>query len=287
MKPSDDTSSPPSHLHKDVHKTPDGLSLAVEHHQSAAPCRSIVVIVHGYADHQGRYAWLAKSLAERGHSVITYDQRGHGQSSGRRAYIASFDLYLDDLGAMLAKARIARPDVPLFLFGHSMGGAVSTLYCLEREAEIDGLILSSAALRLPDIAPLLQRFSSLVGRLLPHLPTVKLNLSHLSRDANVGKRAATDPLYYHGRMPARTGAELVSATQRIAQRMEELTIPILLFHGTEDRLTAPAGSTQLYSRAQSTDKTLALYPGFYHETYNEPEREQVLDEILEWLDERV
>ncbi len=263
------------------------MSLTYEDWRPPGTPRSVVVIVHGYAEHSGRHTALATHLVAQGHAVLAYDQRGHGHSGGRRAYVHAFDQYLDDLGAMLKIARRNFPNLPLFLFGHSMGGAVSTLYCLERQAAVEGLILSSPALKLPDVAPLLQKMSSLIGRLFPRLPTIKLNLKHLSRDAEVVARTAADPLYYHGRMPARTGAELVRATRRIDAQMEALTLPVLLFHGTADQLTAPAGSTELYSRARSLDQTLALYPGLFHETFNEPEKDQVLEKIVEWLDARV
>ncbi len=280
-------STPPSPGRGGIQTTPDGASLAYDIWSPPETPRSVIVIVHGYAEHSGRHAPLAAHFVAQGHAVWTYDQRGHGRSSGRRAYAHTFDDYLDDLDAMLGCTREQFPGQPLFLFGHSMGGAVSTLYCLERQAALKGLILSSPALKLPDVAPLLQRFSSVIGRLVPRLPTVKLNLKHLSRDAGVVAQAAADPLYYHGRMPARTGAELVRATRRINARMETFTLPVLLFHGTADRLTDPTGSTELYSRARSTDKTLALYPGLFHETFNEPEKNQVREEIAEWLDERV
>jgi len=267
--------------------TPDGVDLACRFWATPGSPTSVVVIVHGYAEHCGRHAALATHLVEHGHAVFSYDQRGHGHSGGRRAYVHAFDHYLDDLGAMLDEARQNAPNVPVFLFGHSMGGTVVTLYCLERRPDIDGLILSSPALKLPDIAPLLQRLSSVIGRLFPRLPTVKLNLAHLSHDPEVIARTQADPLYFHGRIPARTGAELIRATQRIGQQMEALTLPFLLFHGTEDQITDPAGSSELYRRARCTDKTLALYPGLYHETLNEPEKDQVLEEIIEWLEEHV
>ena len=267
--------------------TQDGVDLACRFWTTPGSPTSVVVIVHGYAEHCGRHAALATCLVEHGHAVFAYDQRGHGHSGGRRAYVHAFDHYLDDLGAMLDEARSNAPDVPVFLFGHSMGGTVATLYCLERQPAIDGLILSSPALKLPDVAPLLQRLSSVLSRLFPRLPTLKLDLALLSRDPEVVAQAKADPLYFHGRIPARTGAELIRATQRIRQQMDALTLPFLLFHGTDDQITDPAGSAELYLRACSTDKTLALYPGLYHETLNEPEKDQVLEAMIEWLEEHV
>ncbi|MFQ5572190.1 MAG: alpha/beta hydrolase [Rhodothermales bacterium] len=248
----------------------------------------MVVLIHGYAEHCGRYAHLATHLNHHGFAVFTYDQRGHGRSSGRRAFVRSFNRYLDDFGVMLKLARGDFSNVPVFLFGHSMGGAVAALYVLEREATFRGLVLSSPALKVSsDIAPFLQKISSLVGRLLPRLPTIPLDRSLISRDPAVVRQALQDPLNFHGRMPARTGAELLRATRRIERNMDNLTLPFLIIHGTGDRLTDPGGSTTLYQRARSEDKTLGLHPGLYHETFNEPEKAQVLEEIVAWLEEHL
>lgn len=268
--------------------TPDGHRLVFRDWQPPTPPRAALLIVHGYADHQGRYDHVAAHFVTHGYAVHTYDQRGHGHSSGRRTYVRSFDQYLDDLGLMLEAVQRQHSEVPVFLFGHSMGGAVVTLYALERAPEVAGLILTSPAITLPDnVAPLLQKLSWLVGTLLPWLPTIKLDINHLSRDPEVVAQAAKDPLYYRGRMPARTGAELLRTARRIEAHMETLTLPFFVCHGTADQLTDPNGSIALYNQAASQDKTLTLYPGFYHETFNEPEGQQVLNQITAWLEEHV
>ena len=269
-------------------RTADGLTLFTQGWEPDKPPRSVVVIVHGYGDHSSRYADLAVHLMQQGHTVQTYDQRGHGRSEGRRAYIDTFDQYLDDLHAFLASVRRQFEGLPFYLLGQSMGGAIAALYCLEREADFQGLVLCSAALKAhDDMAPLLQKLSSVVGRLLPRLPTITLDLDALSRDPAVVRRAREDLLYYHGRMPARTGSEMLRAMQRINRHLENLTLPLLLIHGTADQITDPAGSIACYERARATDKTLGLYPDLYHETFNEPEKEQVIEEITAWLDEHL
>lgn len=270
--------------------TADGLSLFTQGWQPSGPPRAAVVIVHGLAEHSGRYGHLALPLTERGLAVLTYDQRGHGRSDGPSTFTPSFDHYLDDLGLFMTSVRTRHPGVPLFLFGHSMGGAVAALYVLERDDDLRGLILSSPALALPNSPPaLLQGPAALLGRLLPHLPTLAIDRALVSRDPVVVEEAREDPLNYHGRVPARTGTEIVAATGRIERQMEKLTLPLLLFHGTADALTLPEGTQRLYDRARSEDKTLHLYDGFYHETFNEPapDRRRVLADLQSWIIDRV
>lgn len=262
----------------------DGLRLVGRAWRPAA-ARSVVAIVHGYAEHSGRYAHVAEHLTQRGHAVYAYDQRGHGRSPGRRAFVRSFDQYVDDLALFLRYVHEVEGG-RLFLFGHSMGATVSACYALRGNDLPDGLILSSAALRLPTPQPL-QELARLLGRLLPTLPTAKLDRRLISRDAAVVAETDRDPLYYRGGIPARTAAELFAAAQHIQDHAERLTLPLLFIHGTADGLTEPGGSEACYGRARSTDKTLALFPDLYHETFNEPEKARVLDEITAWLDEHM
>jgi alpha-beta hydrolase superfamily lysophospholipase len=250
--------------------------------------RAAFALVHGYAEHSGRYAHVAGFLNAHGVSVYAYDQRGFGRSDGKRAFISSFDQLLDDLQRFLDHVRRDVPDVPLFLFGHSMGGAVCALYAIERSQAFRGLILSSPAVEIDDsIAPFLRKLAGVLGRLAPTLPTVHTPNGAISRDPAVVAAAEADPLNYNGRVLARTGAETIRAVKRIQAQMNAITLPLLVFHGTADKLTDPHASRMLYERARSSDKTLNLYDGLYHETLNEPEKEQVLNDIIAWLTARV
>ncbi|MGI9173824.1 MAG: lysophospholipase [Rhodothermales bacterium] len=284
---SDSVSTGPEPAPRDfTFKAADGMLLQASAWLAADTPRSAVALVHGYAEYIGRYAHVADFLAKRGHAVYGYDQRGHGRSPGRRAYVHAFKDYVDDLAVFLDRVREEEPGRPLFLLGHSMGGAVSAQYALREDAALDGLILSSAALDLPT-PPALQVLAWLLGRLVPTLPTVKLDRRLISHDAAVIARADVDPLYYRGGIPARTAAELFDAARHLRQHLEHLTLPLFLLHGTADGITRPNGSQACYARARSTDKTLALYPGLYHETFNEPEKARVLKEVAEWLDEHL
>lgn len=269
-------------------EAPDGLKLFEQAWLPAQRRRSTIVLVHGYAEHSGRYAQVAASLSAQGHAVYTYDQRGHGRSEGRRGYVDRFDHYLDDLGVFLQRVRRSGPGTPLFLMGHSMGGTVCTRFCLERAPGLSGLILSSPMLRpAMDIPPLLRWLSPVVATFFPTLPTLYLNRDDLSRDPAVVAAAKSDPLNYHQRIPARAGHEMIRAGQRIRAGLESLSIPFLVFHGTHDRIADPRSSIELYTRAAAEDKTLSLYEGLRHETLNEPEKHQIMDELIAWLEEHL
>lgn len=268
--------------------TSDGTRLFTQRWQADA-ARAAVLLVHGYAEHSGRYAHVARYLQARGTSVYTYDQRGFGRSDGRRALVTSFDRLLDDLQRVIDRTRRhLSDDVPLFLMGHSMGGAVCALYAIERTQAFQGLILSSPAVEVDDdIAPVLRHLAGVIGRLAPTLPTIRTPDDAISRDPAVIAAAEADPLNYHGRVLAGTGAAFLRAAQRIQTHMAAIALPLLVFHGTADKLTDPGASRMLYEQARSPDKTLNLYDGLYHETLNEPEKEQVLADIVDWLDARV
>jgi acylglycerol lipase len=267
---------------------PDGLRLHTQHWAPNHSPRAIVLLVHGYAEHCGRYDHVAQTFVDKGAAVYAYDQRGYGRSEGHRAYVDHFDQYLTDLSLMSHHVRDRTPNVPVFLFGHSMGGLIALLYVLNESPSLRGLMLSAPAIKInPDLAPLLRKIAQVLGRFFPTLPTVQSPQGAISRDPDVVDEAQNDPLNYHGRTLARTGAEMLRAGEAAQRRLHELAIPFLVFHGTADPLASPVWSKRLYERASANDKTLKLYDGLYHETFNEPERDQVLDDLRTWLGDRM
>ena len=189
---------------------------------------------------------------------------------------------MDDLARVVASER---PRQALFLLAHSMGGAIAILFALSSGQGLRGLVLSAPMTNLGNAAPeWLIQASQLLGRYVPRLPTTRVPFSYVSRDPQVVARFYADPLVYHRRVSAHTGAELVRATREIDVHMERLSLPLLIMHGTEDRVVDVRGSRQLYARAQSSDRTLKLYDGLYHHILNEPEKDRVLDDIVGWLD---
>lgn len=269
-------------------ETADGLQLHTQWYLPSTPPRAVVVFIHGYAEHCGRYESLCRAFTEEGAAVYVYDQRGHGRSGGRRAYVSSFDRYIDDLDLYLEFVRSQIPNRPLFLFGHSMGGLIALKYVLERAHTLRGLLLSAPALEInPDLAPHLRQLAQLLGTLAPSLPTVRSPEDAISRDPAVVAEAKNDPLNYHGRVKARTGAEMLRAGKTVRRRLEDVQIPFLVIHGTADTLTSPECSQELYDRAPVDDKTLTLYDGLHHEPFHEPEKDRVLADLSEWLRNRL
>ena len=262
----------------------DGLTLFERHWLPEGAARADVVIVHGYAEHSGRYEHVGTLLAERGYAVHAFDLRGHGQSAGPRVLVRSAAEYLDDLDAFLARSRTSGR--PLFLLGHSMGGTIVTLEVIERAPAIDGLILSGPALTAVGTSPIVARIVQLLGRFLPRLRLRKLDAAAVCRDPAVVAAYESDPLVDRGKMYAGTAAAMMRAMRAIDRGAQRVHVPLLVMHGTEDRLADPQGSRALHERASSPDKTLRLYAGLYHEIFNEPEQREVLGDLLAWLDAR-
>jgi len=251
--------------------------------QPAGEKRGVLVVMHGLKDHSSRYAGLAGKLTAAGYAVYAFDLRGHGRSSGRRVRIDSFDQYTADLAAFLELVRVREPDRPIFLFGHSMGGAIAALTAIEKQPELAGLILSGPALRL-DIWPLTVPLTRHSGSLMPGLPFFRLSDDDFSSDPKVVAAMGKDPFIHHGGAAVGTAAGLIGATRRIWAGTSRLTLPILALHGTRDKLTSPAGSRELIARVPSTDATLRLYDGFMHDLLHEPKGAEVAADIQAWLD---
>jgi acylglycerol lipase len=244
----------------------------------------VVVIVHGYAEHSGRYQWTALQLVDRGFAVYTFDLRGHGKSSGARNIVRSYDDCLTDLATFIQQVKLKEPNKPLFLFGHSFGGTIAALFAIRSQPLLTGLVLSSAFFGANRYISTLQlRLLMLVGHLFPKFPTLFLDSQTLSRDLEVVEIYEADLLIDRGRMPARTLAQMLKATAEIQSRTNEIELPLLVLHGTADRLVSMDGSKNFYLNVGSQDKSIELYDGFYHELLNEPEKVRVLSGIEVWL----
>jgi len=260
----------------------DGLSIHKYEWLTDSP-KAHLLLVHGYAEYAGRYNHLSQHLNDKGISVTSYDQRGYGRSEGLRAYVKRFERYVLDLAEIRAQI-----EGPVFLMGHSMGGLVSVQYTLtQNDSNIKGLISSSAALEIdPDFSPILQRLAPILGWPFPKLQTEKLDKTYLTRDPAVLKAYMNDSLMYLKGTRARVGAELLKAMKQNSARFKDVILPLLVLHGDADQLTMPGGSKKLHGDASSTDKTLKLYSGLYHELINEPEKEIILNDISSWILER-
>lgn len=248
--------------------------------------RAAILIVHGIGEHSGRYHHVIRALNRRGYSVFTYDQRGHGKSGGQRMHIDTPDVLPNDVGVVREDIDADVGELPLFLYGHSMGSLVALAYALDHQDALAGLILTGAPFDFDSsVSPLLLAVSKIANRLLPRMQALDLfSTKDLSRDPAVVKAYGDDPLNHHGRLSVRSGTSLFELLMRTRARLGELTVPLLLLHGAGDAVCPPTGSEMIYARAASADKTLTIYPELFHEIQNEPERDTVFADILSWLD---
>ncbi len=246
-----------------------------------------VIIIHGLVDHSSYYSETASELVKRGYGVYAFDLRGHGRSGGEKSFVESFDDYLSDLEIFRKRVKEAHRDQPIFLLAHSMGGAIATMFVLTAKPKIQGLLLSGAALKVgKEVSRLTKALTPALSRLAPRMRALNLEINFVSRNRDIVERKKADPLIDHKKIPTRTGAELLKTINKIQANMENLTIPVVIMHGTADKWTNLDGSKELYSRSKSQDKTLKLYEGFYHEILSDPERARVHSDVLQWLGTR-
>ena len=248
--------------------------------------RAVIVLAHGASEHSGRYAWTGEQLGARGYAVYAIDHRGHGQSAGGRAVIDRMRNAVEDLHTLVERAAGAHPGRPVVLLGHSMGGAVALSYTAEHEDALDALVLSSPLAVLEAASPAQRVVGRVLSAVAPSLGVVAIDSTAVSRDPEVVADYDADPLNYHGKLPARTVAELSRTIDGFPDAVTKFKLPMLVMHGTADRLVPIAGSEMVVGRAGSGDKTFKRYDGLFHEILNEPERQQVLDDIADWLDAR-
>lgn len=246
--------------------------------------KAVVILSHGLAEHSGRYAHVAACLVRHGYGVYALDHRGHGRSQGRRAQIDRMAYVVDDLHTFVGLVRSEQPAKPQFLLGHSVGGAVAVNYALEHPDELAGLVLSAPAVVIENAPAVQVRVGKILSAIAPGFPLLALDGTAVSRDTAVVHAYDTDPLNYRGKIPVRTLAELVDTAEQVPDRLGDLRLPILLLQGTADRLVPLSASRLVHDRVSSPDRTLRLYEGLYHEVFNEPERDQVLADLCDWLE---
>jgi alpha-beta hydrolase superfamily lysophospholipase len=250
--------------------------------------KAVLLVAHGLAEHSGRYKNLVDYFVPRGYAVYALDHRGHGKSQGARSYVDRFSDYLLDLKTFFDMVRKENKGAKIFLFGHSLGATIAAAYAIEHQKELAGLIVSGASLvASTSVSPALLVVAGVVSALAPKMGVTLLDASAISRDKAVVDAYVNDPLVFRGKVPARTGAELAKMWKQLPEQMPELKLPVLIMHGSADRLADPRGSKLLYERAGSKDKTLKLYEGCYHEICNEPEHKQVMADMEAWLKKHI
>ncbi|WOG96715.1 hypothetical protein DCAR_0416051 [Daucus carota subsp. sativus] len=253
--------------------------------------RGLVIILHGLNEHSGRYSDFAKQLNVNGYKVYGMDWIGHGGSDGLHAYVHSLDYAVMDLKSFISKVLAENPGLPCFCFGHSTGAAIilKTVLDPKIETRIAGVVVTSPAVGVQPSHPILKVVAPICSILLPTYQFSAANKQGavVSRDPEALRIKYSDPLVYTGSIRVRTGYEILRIADYLQQNLEKLTVPFLVLHGSADSVTEPEASMKLYTEASSADKSIKLFPGLLHDLLFEPEREEIMQGIFEWLNNRV
>ena len=248
--------------------------------------RGLLLICHGMGEHSGRYATVRDTLVPDGWAVYGLDHRGHGRSRGPRVHVRRYAHYLADFRAFHRAVAARHPDLRPFLLGHSMGGQIALAYALDHPDDLAGLALSAPPLVARSVPRTLRTAYSLLARVAPTHRRAVVDLSTISRDEAVVTDYRTDALVHQGDPTIALSLALVARMEQLMARAPELRMPLLVQHGTADRICNPAGSEALAATAGSPDVTAHWYDGLWHEIYHEPERARPLADLREWLDAR-
>jgi alpha-beta hydrolase superfamily lysophospholipase len=262
-----------------------GLEIFFQQWEVTNP-KAILVIIHGLGEHSGRYGNLIDALQNRGIAIYGLDHRGFGRSGGKRGHVDSFMDYIYDMKIFVNMLKDKHPNKPVIMLGHSMGGVLALKYALTHAEDLDALILSS-----PGLVPAIKvpawkkNLAIFLSSKIPSLTMPSgLDATTISRDKEVVKQYLADPLV-HDKVTPRFYVEMMNTIDECINRCGEVTLPLLLIHGTADALVLDEASKIVYEKAKSKDKTLKLFEGLYHETMNElePDRKKVLKFLADWI----
>jgi acylglycerol lipase len=246
--------------------------------------KGVVCLVHGVGEHSARYAHVAEAFTKSGYALFGADLRGHGKSEGPRGHFPSIDAVVQDIDLLLDHARNRYPGVPLFLYGHSLGGILVLYYGLKQKPDVEGIIATSSGLRTAlEKQPAKILAAKILGSIMPgvSLPT-GLDQNAISQDKEVVAIYAEDPLV-HDRMSLGFGKIMLSAIRWIFEHAKEFSLPLLLMHGKSDTIAYPSGSEEIASLAKEKCQ-LVLWENGWHELHNEPFKEEVFKTMISWMD---
>lgn len=245
--------------------------------------RAVILLVHGLGEHAGRYSVWASRFTEKGVTMLAFDLPGHGRTPGRWGVMPSPEKVYDTIDKILGEAADEYPGVPLFLYGHSLGGGLVLNYLIRRKPSLTGSIVTSPWVILSEAPPPVKVFlAKMAGTLMPGMTQPSgLKTEYISRDPEVVKDYRHDPLI-HGQISAGLYNWMAAAAEETLARADEITVPLLLAHGRGDMITSPSGSVQVAGLAPRA--TLKLWDEGYHELHNDLLKDEHFDFITEWMD---
>lgn len=265
----------------------DGVKLYFQTWSPAAVTRASITILHGIGGHSGQstYTHLINYLAPLGYKLYGLDLRGHGHSQGRRGSINKWEDFRSDLLLLIRLIRASESNKPIFLLGQSLGGLIVLEYTLRHPEDMQGVIVSAPALSPPNLSPVLISLLKLLSPIWPHLVlNPKFDVSGVSRDPEEVKKLLDDPLTAPLLSP-RLAVETLSALRWTQAHATDFQVPLLLIHGAADPITPTEGSQRFFKHVNFADKTLRLYEGGYHQAFIDINRQQVLEDIAQWLEQ--
>lgn len=262
-----------------------------EDNKSTETFKGLIFIVHGYCEHCLGYTELAEFLIQQGYYVFSHDHVGHGQSEGDRAHVMIFDDYIQDVLRHIDQIKSKYPNKPVFLIGHSMGGAISVLAAMARPKFFAGVVLIGPLI-MPDpkaATPFKVFMGKMVAKILPQMHIAKLDPKTISRNEEFVEMYTKDPLVYHNGVKCGWGVAMLGALKKIEEGMSDIEWPFFILHGSEDALCALEGSKHMYERAKSTNKKLKIFDGAFHQLHHElePVKKETFDLIADWVNSRV
>lgn len=256
-----------------------------EEQSSEGTPRGIVVLAHGYAEHARRYDHVAARFADAGLITYALDHRGHGRSGGKRVYLRDISEYTGDFHTLVGIAAAEHPELKRIVLGHSMGGGIVFAYGVQYPDEYSAMVLSGPAIDAQEaVSPMMLLLAKVLGKVAPGTPVEELPADAVSRDPEVVAAYEADPLVFHGKLPAGIARALIGVGETMPARAAALSAPLLVVHGEQDKLIPVGGSKKLVECVGSTDVHLKVYPGLYHEVFNEPEQALVLDDVTAWIE---
>ncbi|TFF96880.1 MAG: alpha/beta hydrolase [Promethearchaeota archaeon] len=251
--------------------------------------KAVIHLVHGFGEHSGRYGNVVEKLVPMGYAIYADDHRGHGKSEGIENYVESFEYFIEDEKKLYDIIKEKHSDIPYFILGHSMGSGIAQHFANKYQDLLDGLIISGAGNTVgEDVSGFVIFMSKIFSKIAPKMTfDSNLDANFLSHDPEVVQAYIEDPLVHYKEITARLAKEMMDYFSILDEIVEDLTIPLLVQCGSEDK--AVFGIEELKEHYKMEDKTVNIYNGLYHEVYNEPpeKREQVLNDLAEWLDSHI
>jgi acylglycerol lipase len=268
-------------------KALDGTSIF---YRSLAPKKTsaVAILLHGYAEHGGRYQEMMTALAGHGIATYTPDHRGHGQTADLLGYIDDLDAMVSDVILLRTLAEKEHADTPIFVLGHSMGGMLTLVHAHRYPSNLAGFIVCGAGILVPSNIPaFMVKLSIVLGRILPKLPVQPFfEPLKLSRRKEVQEAVKVDPLFYRGKIRARTGSEILYGMKAARAGLPELQLPALILQGGKDAVIEPHVSQYIMDKMTGPDTTFHLFEEAMHEVFQEPERFEAFDLVAKWINAR-